>query len=79
MFLGKINKFQETSMSTAVVTYESRDGVAIITLNRPDKRNAINNEVATQLRAALERLKDGDGRVGVLTHARAHFTGRAGV
>lgn len=66
-------------MSSAVVTYESRDGVAIITLNRPEKRNAINGDVATQLRAALDRLNDSDDRVGILTHAGAHFTGGADI
>jgi enoyl-CoA hydratase/carnithine racemase len=66
-------------MSSAVVTYESRDGVAIITLNRPEKRNAISGDMATQLRAALERLNDGDDRVGILTHAGAHFTGGADI
>lgn len=66
-------------MSTKVVTYESRDGVAIITLNRPEKRNAINNDMATQLRAALERLNEGEDRAGILTHAGAHFTGGADI
>jgi len=66
-------------MSSAVVTYESRDGVAIITLNRPEKRNAISGDMATQLRAALERLNDGNDRVGILTHAGAHFTGGADI
>jgi len=66
-------------MSTEVVTYESRDGVAIIALNRPEKRNAINNDMATQLRAALERLNEGEDRVGILTHAGAHFTGGADI
>ena len=66
-------------MSASPVTYESRDGIAIITLNRPEKRNAINNEVALGLRAALDRLNDDDDRVGVLTHAGAHFTGGADI
>ena len=67
-------------MPEPVVTYKSQDGIAIITLNRPDKRNAINNEVAAQLRAALERLNDSnDDHVGVLTHAGAHFTGGADI
>jgi 1,4-dihydroxy-2-naphthoyl-CoA synthase len=66
-------------MSSAVVTYESRDGVAIITLNRPEKRNAISGDMATQLRAALERLNDDVDRVGILTHAGAHFTGGADI
>jgi enoyl-CoA hydratase/carnithine racemase len=66
-------------MTAPVVTYESRDDIAIITLNRPDKRNAINNDVATQLRAALEQLNSSDDRVGVLTHAGEHFTGGADI
>jgi len=66
-------------MNAPVVTYESRDGVAVITLNRPEKRNAINNEVAQQLRAALDRLNEGKDRAGVLTHAGAHFTGGADI
>ena len=66
-------------MSSTVVTYESRDRIAVITLNRPEKRNAINSDVAIQLRAALERLNDSDDRVGILTHAGAHFTGGADI
>ncbi len=66
-------------MRSTVVTYESRDRVAVITLNRPEKRNAINSDVAIQLRAALERLNDSDDRVGILTHAGAHFTGGADI
>ena len=60
-------------MSEPAVLYEARDGVAIITLNRPAQRNAINNDVALGLRAAWERLNSGDERVGILTHAGDHF------
>lgn len=60
-------------MSEPAVLYESRDGVAVITLNRPAQRNAINNELALGLRAAWERLNSGDDRVGILTHAGDHF------
>lgn len=66
-------------MTAPAVKYESRDGVAIITLNRPDKRNAINNDVALGLRSAWERLNAGADRVGVLTHAGEHFTGGADI
>ena len=66
-------------MTDTPLTYESREGVAIITLNRPEKRNAINNEMARALRAALQRLNDGEDRVGVITHAGAHFTGGADI
>ena len=45
-------------MSDAVLT-EASDGVLLITLNRPDARNAVNAAVAEGVAAALERL-DGD-------------------
>ena len=64
---------------TTPVTYESREGIAIITLNRPDKRNAINNDVAHALRDALQRLNAGGERVGIITHAGDHFTGGADI
>lgn len=66
-------------MAETPVKYESRDCVAIITLNRPEKRNAINNEVARGLREAFERLNGSEERVGVITHAGDHFTGGADI
>lgn len=66
-------------MAEAPLTYESRDGIAIITLNRPEKRNAINNDMACALRGAWQRLNESDDRVGIVTHAGAHFTGGADI
>ncbi len=40
-----------------IVTYEVQGRVAVITLNRPEARNAINGEVATALEAAVDRLE----------------------
>jgi enoyl-CoA hydratase/carnithine racemase len=37
-----------------------RDRVALVTLNRPDVRNAINAQVQTDLRAALDAFRDDD-------------------
>jgi len=37
------------------IRYEERSGVAFISLNRPDKKNAINAEMDLQLRAAFNR------------------------
>ncbi|MDQ0382374.1 enoyl-CoA hydratase/isomerase family protein [Amycolatopsis thermophila] len=36
------------------------DGVAVVTLNRPDVRNAINDQVLDDLRAALGEIRDDD-------------------
>lgn len=51
------------------VLYESKDRVAIITINRSAKRNAINEEVCAGLREAWLRLAAGEDRVAVLTGA----------
>jgi enoyl-CoA hydratase len=63
----------EQTDSQAVLT-ERRDGVLLITLNRPDARNAVNLAVAEGIAAALDEL---DGReelsVGVLTGAGKGF------
>src|SRR6476661_384051 len=66
-------------MADQPLIYESRNGVALITLNRPEKRNAINNDMAHALRAAWLRLNQSDDRVGLITHAGEHFTGGADI
>ena len=51
------------------VTYESREHIATITLNRPDRLNAINRDVELGLAAAWHQLNDSDDRVAILTGA----------
>ena len=61
-------------MSDAPVLTERRDGVLVITLNRPQARNAVNQALAHALAAALDELdEDDDLRVGVLTGAGGTF------
>jgi enoyl-CoA hydratase len=51
-----------------MVTYEVRGQVALITLNRPDARNAVNDELAQAMEAAIDRREsETDVWVGVLT------------
>lgn len=51
----------------SLVTYECRDHVATITLNRPKARNAINGAMRDDLNAAWNRFRaDEDAWVGVL-------------
>ena len=58
----------------AVLT-EEREGVLVITINRPEARNAINGGVARGIAAALDRLDGEDElRVGVLTGAGGFFS-----
>jgi enoyl-CoA hydratase len=47
-----------------IVQYETNGRMAIITLNRPEARNAINGDVASGLEAAIDRL-EGDAEVWV--------------
>jgi enoyl-CoA hydratase len=43
-----------------VVTFETRERVGIITLNRPEARNAVNGDVARGMEAAIDQLEDDD-------------------
>src|SRR5713226_3797837 len=43
-------------MSYHALLFEVRDGVALITVNRPDKLNALNEEVVRELADAAERV-----------------------
>jgi enoyl-CoA hydratase len=50
-----------------IVTYETNERVALITLNRPDARNAVNGDVAQGLEAAIDAMEaDDDVWVGIL-------------
>ncbi|HEX4660546.1 MAG TPA: crotonase/enoyl-CoA hydratase family protein [Streptosporangiaceae bacterium] len=61
-------------MADAVLT-EVQDGIAVITINRPEARNAVNGEVARGIAAAVEEF-DGseDVRVMILTGAGGTFS-----
>ncbi len=61
-------------MSANAVTYEVVGEIAIITLNRPEKRNALNNDMTAALRAAWERFNAGEERVAILTCAGDDFS-----
>src|SRR5262245_19187788 len=53
------------------VDYELRGHVAVITINRPDARNAVNTDVAQGIEAAIDKLvSDDEAWVGILTGAR---------
>ena len=50
-----------------MIDYEIRGHVAVITINRPEARNAVNGEVANGIEAAIDRLEaDDDVWTGVL-------------
>ena len=57
-----------------VVLYEVAEGVARITLNRPAKRNALNDDLIAGLKALLRRAhEDDEVRVILLTGAGSDF------
>jgi enoyl-CoA hydratase len=61
-------------MADAVLT-ETGDGIAVITINRPEARNAVNGEVARAMAAAIDEFEaDGDVRVLIVTGAGGTFS-----
>src|SRR3954447_8937639 len=61
-------------MNDQAVLTERRDNVLLITLNRPDARNAVNLPLAEGIAAALDELDADAGlSVGVLTGAGRGF------
>jgi enoyl-CoA hydratase len=61
-------------MAEPVLT-KSDGSVLLITLNRPEARNAVNRALAEGVAAALDRLDgDDDLRVGILTGAGGYFS-----
>jgi enoyl-CoA hydratase len=54
--------------SRAMVDYEIRGRVGVLKINRPEKKNAVNGDVARGMEAALDQLEeDPDVWLGVLT------------
>ena len=61
-----------------MVDYEQRGRVAVLTLNRPEARNAVNGELATAMEAAIDRLEgDDDAWVGVVAGTGSVFSAGA--
>lgn len=62
-------------MTEEVVLYETRGPAAWLTLNRPDKLNALTREVVAGLHAGLDRaLADDEAKLVVLTGAGRAFS-----
>jgi len=65
----------EATPATMPVLLESvHEGIAVLVMNRPERMNALNNELATALHSSLQRIaKDDSIRVIVLTGAGRAF------
>jgi methylglutaconyl-CoA hydratase len=56
------------------ILFETREGVVFVTMNRPDKRNALNDDIVTGLKAAFRRANaDESIRCIVLRGAGSDF------
>jgi enoyl-CoA hydratase len=54
-----------------MIDYEKQGNVGVITINRPEARNAVNTEVANGIEAAIDQIEeDPEVWVGVLTGAK---------
>ena len=61
-------------MSDAEVLVEATDGVLVVTINRPEAKNAMNKAAAEGISAAMDRLEAEDGlRCAILTGAGGTF------
>lgn len=58
-------------MNTLTLAYEDR--VALITLNRPEKRNAVSFELVSELLAALDEIERSAAQVVIITGAGKAF------
>ncbi|HEY5640914.1 MAG TPA: enoyl-CoA hydratase-related protein [Dehalococcoidia bacterium] len=62
-------------MNRETVLFERRDGVALLTMNRPEKRNAFNDRQYDDLRDALSEARSDEAiKVAVITGAAGAFS-----
>jgi len=62
------------------VVYEKEDGIAVMTLNRPDKKNAFDAQMQAEMDAVLtEVAKDKEARVLIITGAGKAFCSGADI
>ncbi len=65
-------------MDYQYLKYELRDGIAWVTINRPEQRNALNRATLLELIDAFQRVDADEGvRVAILTGAGKVFVGGA--
>jgi methylglutaconyl-CoA hydratase len=55
------------------LTLEFTGQLATLTLNRPDKRNAINAKMVSEMQSALDDIETGHARVAIITGAGKSF------
>ena len=72
--MGTVARKAATAYKYKTLLVDFDGGVAVLTLNRPDKRNAMNPTLGEEITDALERLRNDDRcRVLVITGAGESF------
>ena len=60
-------------MNFKTITLNENNGIALLTLNRPDKRNAISYELIDDLQHALEAVRNSQSQILIITGAGKAF------
>lgn len=60
-------------MNFSTITLQDNDGIALVTLNRPEKRNAVSYDLIEDLLKALEQVRRSSAQVLILTGAGKAF------
>src|SRR5260370_41403813 len=64
------DRTRETTTMSAAVLLDIRDGIALVTLHRPDKLNALNYELIDRLMARMDMIQvASEARAVILTGA----------
>ena len=65
-------------MSYETLLTEARDGIGVVTVNRPEVRNALNRRVMEEMRAVLDGFREDDGVGAVLFTGAGRTSGSSG-
>ena len=60
------NKIIKTEMDFSLITVTTEDGITTITINRPDKMNALNIQLLSEIDKAFDEVYDNDEVRGVI-------------
>lgn len=67
-------------MAYETIIYQKEEGIGIITLNRPHRKNAINSQLLDEMRQALDEIaRDDEVRVVIITGAEGAFSAGADI
>ncbi len=74
IILNVISKFLIKAAYMSSILFEIKDSIGFITLNRPDKLNSFNREMALRMQDALDKCKSAEVRCVYITGAGKGFS-----